>query len=79
MRYGTRPDDLHQLAGPVQTTIDKDNAAATHISGLEADTEYFYQVVASLDAGKDPRRGGSFKTLPDSEDLKDAEVNPNGD
>ena len=79
VRYGTSPDEMTGLAGPVATSIDRDNAAATQITGLDADTEYFYQVVASLDAGLDPRRGGSFKTLPDSAALKDPEVNPNGD
>ena len=79
VRYGTSPDNLSSYSDPVETSSDDDNTSWTQITGLEADTEYFYQVIASREDGADPLRSGSFRTLHDSADLIDPEINPNGD
>jgi len=64
---------------PVETDPNDDNTGWTLITGLQSDTEYFYQVVTSKEDGADPLHSGSFRTLPDSADFVDAEINPNGD
>jgi alkaline phosphatase D len=77
VRYGTDPRRLEQTTDPVQTKLDRDNTGWVHISGLEADTKYFYELFLPDAAGL-RGRSGSFRTLPDSEERVDSELNPRG-
>lgn len=78
VRYGTSPDELSSYSDPVATDPNNDNTGWTLITGLAANTEYFYQAVVSRDAEANPLRSGSFRTLQDSAALVDPEINPNG-
>lgn len=75
VRYGLQADRLDQLSPPVTTTLDHDCTGWAHLTGLKANTTYHYQVVA---ASSRPELGGSFRTLPDPEELRDARLNPRG-
>jgi len=79
VRYGTSPDALTNVSDPVETALERDNTGWTLLTGLDADTEYFYEVVMSQDAEAPAERSGSFRTWPDPEELRDPELNPNGD
>lgn len=75
--YGTDPDVLDQTAGPVTTSLEQDNTAWIHITGLKPGTKYWYEVKIPESTGRTGRRG-SFRTFPDSQQLKDPELNPRG-
>ena len=79
VRYGTSRDQLTTYSGPIETTLDRDNTGWGLVNGLEASTEYFYQIVTSKEAGANPVHSGSFRTLPDPAELQDDDVNPRGD
>lgn len=75
--YGTSPDRLDQVAGPVNTRLDHDNTGWIHLTGLQPATRYYYEVKIPESIGRTGRRG-TFRTLPDSEQMVDAELNPDG-
>lgn len=77
VHYGTDPDVLDQVAGPVNTSLDRDNTGWIHIKGLRPNTKYYYEVKNPDSSGR-TGRGGSFRTLPDSEMYMDPELNPRG-
>ncbi len=77
VRYGTAPDGLDQVSQSVRTTLDHDNTGWVHITGLEPDTKYYYELVLPGNPGPTGRKG-SFRTLPDPKKLVDAELNPKG-
>jgi len=77
VHYGTDPDVLDQVAGPVTTSLDRDNTGWIHIKGLRPNTKYYYEVKNPDSSGR-TGRGGSFRTLPDSEMYMDPELNPRG-
>ena len=79
VRYGTSSDRLTSYSDPIETALERDNTGWGLITGLEASTEYFYQVVASSRQDGHPAHSGSFRTLPSAAALEDAEVNPRGD
>ena len=79
VRYGTSPDQLTTYSEPIETTLGRDNTGWGVVTGLEASTEYFYQVVTSRQDDANPLHSGSFRTLPDPAALQHAEVNPRGD
>ena len=79
VRYGTSVDALNGYTDPIRTALDRDNTGWGLLTGLDADTEYFYQVVLSKTEGSDPLHSGSFRTLPDAGQREDADLNPNGD
>jgi len=79
VRYGRDPGVQNSYSADVETVLERDCTGWILIDGLEPGTEYFYQVVMSESEPVDPLHGGSFRTLPDPERLKDAEVNPQGD
>ncbi|MGE0376116.1 MAG: alkaline phosphatase D family protein, partial [Planctomycetaceae bacterium] len=77
VKYGTAPDALDQLSPPAATELAHDNTGWVHIDGLKPNTKYFYELAfpgSAFQTGK----GGSFRTLPDSAELVDAELNPRG-
>ena len=79
VRYGTSADQLSSHSEPIETRLENDNTGWGLLTGLEADTEYFYDVVLSPEDAASPERSGSFRTLPDPGEIADAGVNPNGD
>ena len=72
VRYGTDPGELISFSKPIITTLERDNTGWDLITNLEASTEYFYQVVTSKDQKSSPLHRGSFRTLPDPSEYKDA-------
>jgi phosphodiesterase/alkaline phosphatase D-like protein len=77
VKYGLAPDALDQMTEAVSTQLAHDNTGWVHITGLKADTKYFYEL-AMPDSDFHVGKGGSFRTLPDSRELVDAELNPEG-
>ncbi|MFP6764919.1 MAG: alkaline phosphatase D family protein [Planctomycetaceae bacterium] len=75
VRYGTSPEKLDQETQPVATRLAHDNTGWVHITGLKADTKYWYRLMIR---GQETGRGGSFRTLPDAKELRDAKYNPQG-
>ena len=76
VRYGTRPDNLTEQSGIAETRLDHDNTAQVALSGLGADTRYFYQVVLE-DHPKIASDVYSFRSLP-SQDEHRGDLNPDG-
>lgn len=79
VRFGTDITNLDQLSDPVTTTIEHDNTGWAHIKNLKSNTKYYYSLtVKGGTSATMLTRQGSFKTLPDTEEMKDAAVNPEG-
>lgn len=81
VRYGTSAAELRHTTDPVATELAHDNTGWIHIEGLEPNTVYHYELVGPADspqAKANPLRSGSFRTLPDPEQLKDEKLNPRG-
>ena len=76
MRYGLQPDLLDQSSPPVSTRLEKDNTGWVILRGLKANTKYYYRV--ETEDNLKPGIGGSFRTLPDSEDFRHPKYNPKG-
>jgi phosphodiesterase/alkaline phosphatase D-like protein len=77
VRYGTAPGRLDQKTQPVATRLERDNTGWVHITGLEANTRYYYQLFIPDQTGLTGKRG-SFRTMPDSKQMVDAKLNPRG-
>jgi len=75
--YGTSPGTLDQRSGPVQTSREHDNTGWVELTGLSAETTYYYRMILP-GVHEDTGRQGSFRTMPDSTDYVDAELNPQG-
>ncbi len=71
VRYGTSPTALNQVSAAVDTEPAHDNTAWIHLTGLESNTRYFYQ----LEGGG---KQGTFKTLPSVTDYRHRDTNPRG-
>jgi alkaline phosphatase D len=78
VRYGLRQGHLDMLSEPVTTEVDHDNTGWAHITGLEADAEYYYQLVVGENEMPATLREGSFHTLPDPDEVRDPVYNPEG-
>ncbi|MBQ17358.1 MAG: alkaline phosphatase [Planctomycetaceae bacterium] len=77
VRYGTDPRRLDQQTKPVITHLGHDNTGWVHITGLAADTKYYYELFIPGQTGLTGKQG-SFRTLPDSAKLVDPDLNPRG-
>jgi phosphodiesterase/alkaline phosphatase D-like protein len=73
--YGTSPDRLDQTSAAATTTLERDNTGWVELKGLEANTRYYYRAEAA-DHNNAPI--GTFRTLPNGEEYRDAELNPDG-
>jgi phosphodiesterase/alkaline phosphatase D-like protein len=71
VRYGLAPDRLDRASEAAPTGPDRDLTATVRLAGLEPDTRYHYR----LEPGGP---GGTFRTLPDPEALRDPRHNPKG-
>ncbi len=78
VRFGTDPTNLDQESEPVTTSIEHDNTGWVLIKDLKANTKYYYALTAKGGTATMLPRSGSFKTLPDTEEMKDKTVNPEG-
>jgi len=75
VRYGTNPTDPDTRSAAVKTSLDHDNTGWVHLTGLQPNTKYFYQVEP---VSGEPGPSGSFRTLPDAARFRDAALNPRG-
>ena len=78
VRYGFRSDCMDRLSNPVTTRIEDDNTGWAHIKDLKADTKYFYELTVKGSNATMYNRRGSFRTLPDPEEMRDEKQNPRG-
>jgi phosphodiesterase/alkaline phosphatase D-like protein len=79
VRYGTEAGKLDQVSSPGLTRLEHDCSGWVQVSGLKANTRYYYQVVGDPKMKSAPAGpGGSFRTLPDSAEVKDSKLNPRG-
>ena len=78
VRYGTDPNNMQQFSDPCTTTIEHDNTGWILIEGLKANTKYYYTLTVKGGTSSMKPYSGSFRTLPDPEEMKDAKVNPKG-
>ena len=78
VRYGHRPGHLDELSEAVTTSVEHDNTGWAHITDLEANEKYYYELLVGESQMPATLRGGSFHTLPDAEDVRDPEYNPKG-
>lgn len=78
VRYGLSPDNLDHLSEPATTKIEHDNTGWVLIKNLKANTKYYYALTVQGGTATMLNRTGSFRTLPDKEDMKDPKVNPEG-
>ncbi|MCB1225721.1 MAG: metallophosphoesterase family protein, partial [Verrucomicrobiales bacterium] len=75
VRYGTEEGKLDQTSEAAVTHIEDDNTGTVTLTGLKADQRYHYQIhIADRPHGLP----GSFLTLPDANEVKNAEHNPKG-
>lgn len=77
VRYGTSPDRLDQVTKAVPTELAHDNTGWVHVTGLEPNTKYWYEVFCPGENEKTDA-SGSFRTLPDTKEYVDPELNPRG-
>ncbi len=77
VEYGTNPKRLDRKTDPVATANERDNTGWVHITGLAANTKYYYNLSIPGDLGR-AGRSGSFRTLPDANDYRHPELNPDG-
>lgn len=68
--YGADEDQLTTQSTPVQTRLEHDNTGVLTLSGLRADTRYYYRVV-------DHQLSGSFRTMPQGSNYANPH-NPDG-
>ena len=75
VRYGVTESNLNQVSPAGTTRIENDNTGTAELVDLKADQRYFYQVYIN-----DRPHGlpGSLLPLPDAEEVKNAEHNPDG-
>ena len=75
VRYGRSADELELVSDTIATRPGVDNTGWVLLEGLDADAEYHYRVVPD---GGPEGPGGSFRTLPDPDEVRDPEHNPKG-
>ena len=69
--YGKNEDNLDQVAPVLTTSLENDNTGLVAIENLESNTRYFYRI-------EDHQLSGSFTTMPDPEQFKNPDSNPDG-
>jgi alkaline phosphatase D len=73
--YGLEAGRLDERSKKVTTTLAHDNTGVAELVGLRGGTRYYYRVMSDRGA---MGSGGSFRTMPSSDDVRDAETNPEG-
>ncbi|MDF1823003.1 MAG: alkaline phosphatase D family protein [Verrucomicrobiales bacterium] len=69
--YGSDEKNLDQVAPELTTSLDIDNTGTVTLENLESNTRYYYRI-------NDHQLGGSFVTMPDPAQFRNAETNPKG-
>jgi phosphodiesterase/alkaline phosphatase D-like protein len=77
VHYGTVAGRLDAVSQPGRTLLEHDNTGWVLITGLRPNTQYFYRVAAQ-GAPSTSGLGGSFRTLPDAAQHRNAKHNPKG-
>jgi len=77
VRYGSSLNTLTQRTPPIPTDVTNDNTGWILLTGLDANTKYHYELFITGSDSPSGRRG-SFRTLPNSAELVDTELNPRG-
>lgn len=75
VRYGT-DKAMRKSTRPVPTSFEHDCTGWTLLTGLEANTLYYYQVMP--EGEEKSEHGGTFLTLPDPRDYMEPKLNPKG-
>ncbi|GAA4464617.1 metallophosphoesterase family protein [Novipirellula rosea] len=75
VQYGTAANALDHISSAAQTRIENDNTGVVELTDLQADTQYYYQIVVNERPHGLP---GSFRTLPSADDSRNPEHNPDG-
>ena len=75
VRYGTSSDRLDQSSQSITTRLEDDNTGVVTLKGLKPDTRYHYRVSVNDRPHGVP---ASFRTLPSSDESRNAEHNPKG-
>jgi len=75
VKYGTLRSELDQTSEPVTTKIEDDNTGTVTLKGLKPDTRYHYRVWVNERPHGVP---ASFRTLPSTDESRNAEHNPKG-
>ncbi len=78
VRYGTTPGRLDQSLTVARTSLGRDNTGWVHITGLEPHTTYYYEVVGEAGSRSRDELKGDFRTLPNADTHRHAELNPDG-
>ena len=78
VHYGLRPGKLDRQSPPVLTRLEDDNAGYIRLTGLKSHTRYYYQVMPGDTDAAQAGPGGSFRTLPDADAVRNPEHNPKG-
>ncbi|MBI3463772.1 MAG: alkaline phosphatase D family protein [Planctomycetes bacterium] len=80
VRYGLAADKLETISERVETSLAHDNTGWIELKGLKPDTRYYYELTGAdaPDGAAAPERSGTFRTLPLSQDFRDAKLNPRG-
>jgi phosphodiesterase/alkaline phosphatase D-like protein len=80
VRYGLTPDGLDTLSAAAATRVEQDNSGVVRLVGLQPDTRYYYELVVGEGDAMVPvvQRPGSFRTLPDPDQVRDKTFNPAG-
>ena len=76
--YGTSPDALSSVAGPVSTRLEDDNTGWIAIEGLTPNTKYYYEATTAERPLGVARLTGHFHTLPSPDLVRDPTTNPEG-
>lgn len=77
VRYGTDRTQLNQSTEAIETQLANDNTGVVRIQNLQPDTLYYYELLMPDVVGVTGQTG-SFRTLPDSRDFREPELNPRG-
>ncbi|MEE2737742.1 MAG: metallophosphoesterase family protein [Planctomycetota bacterium] len=77
VRYGLAPTALDKISKTVNTHLSHDNTGWVEITELKPETRYYYRVVLPGITDQ-TARNGSFRTLPDSHQYRDQQLNPKG-
>lgn len=76
--YGTSPDALNSVAGPVRTTLENDYTGWMLLEGLQPGTKYYYEATTEQKPFGVPSSLGHFRTLPSADQVRDPGANPRG-
>ncbi len=75
VQYGLDAKNLDQTSPAVMTGLDNDNTGVIYLTDLKPGQKYAYRMLVD---GKPSGLGGTLKTLPTADQVRDAKLNPKG-